>query len=337
MRRNIINVGLVMSLVILGATAGVVYKNTNELVHTSDWVSHKQEIIEELGSTLISLTDAETAQQGYIRTGGEQQMEMYNAAIQVIHERLNRLRTLTLDDRKQQQRLNAIEPLVTQKLAVLNDSIQLWKDKPSDAESQAFLNSQGRTLMEDIRGIIAELKIEENELLKQRREDSKTKTQEAILILFMGNILSIALLALVFYRLNREIAEHKHAQEVLSSERAGIFSEDTATLFPIHELPLAQITGGEEANGDQREDESRKFNGALEYQRIEYTAADRDIILLGEMGDLLRTCRAPEEAYNVLAHCLGKLFPAASGSLCVLTAPQNLVETAVVWGDSEPD
>jgi len=311
-RKNIISLGLAASLVILGATAGIVYRNTVQLVETADWVAHAHEVLEEIGSTLALLTDAEMARRGYIITGEERQLELYDAATNVIDKKVSNLRKLASDNPNQERWLNALEPLITQKLAVLNDSIQLWKNKPADATAQASLTDQGLRLMEDIRGIIAEMMRETNGLLKRREEESRFNTQKAILTLFIGNLLGLTLLAVVFYRLDPEITEHKQVQEEIPSERESAFLSDQVMLLPGHPQPQVRIM-------------------------IETQAANKNITLLGEMGDLLRTCRTLEEAYNGMAQYLQKLFPTESGALCALATSQDLVEIVAVWGNYQPD
>ncbi|GAC1615782.1 MAG: hypothetical protein NVS9B1_25530 [Candidatus Dormibacteraceae bacterium] len=53
--------------------------------------------------------------------------------------------------------------------------------------------------------------------------------------------------------------------------------------------------------------------------------------LLNEMGDLLQSCFTPEEAQSAIAEYVEKLFPAESGSLCMLNE-RNLVEAIAAWG-----
>src|SRR5438477_10633204 len=102
-------------------------------------------------------------------------------AAKVIGEKVNNLSTLTLD-RQQQQKLNTLELLVAQGLALFNDSVQSQNGKPLDAESQASLTDKGRKLMEDTRGILAEMRMEENRLLKRRAERMEANTQKAFLL-----------------------------------------------------------------------------------------------------------------------------------------------------------
>jgi diguanylate cyclase (GGDEF)-like protein/PAS domain S-box-containing protein len=58
----------------------------------------------------------------------------------------------------------------------------------------------------------------------------------------------------------------------------------------------------------------------------------REISLLSEMGDMLRACRSPEEAYGVIEPMASQLFPLESGSVSVLTPGTALVETVAQWG-----
>jgi diguanylate cyclase (GGDEF)-like protein/PAS domain S-box-containing protein len=58
----------------------------------------------------------------------------------------------------------------------------------------------------------------------------------------------------------------------------------------------------------------------------------REISLLSEMGDMLRACRSPEEAYGVIEPMASQLFPLEPGSVSVLTPGTALVETVAQWG-----
>jgi diguanylate cyclase (GGDEF)-like protein len=58
----------------------------------------------------------------------------------------------------------------------------------------------------------------------------------------------------------------------------------------------------------------------------------REIMLLGEMGDLLRSCRTEPEAYSVIGEFAPRLFPDASGLLAVLAPAKTAVDGVASWG-----
>lgn len=59
----------------------------------------------------------------------------------------------------------------------------------------------------------------------------------------------------------------------------------------------------------------------------------REMTLLSEMGDMLRACLTPDEAYTVIVRVAQQIFPVQSGALYVISPARNLVEAVAVWGD----
>src|SRR5262249_3449122 len=58
----------------------------------------------------------------------------------------------------------------------------------------------------------------------------------------------------------------------------------------------------------------------------------REITLLGELSSLLQPCLSTDEAYQVIAASLDRLFPGEPGTLFVLLEPAGLLRPAAVWG-----
>lgn len=63
----------------------------------------------------------------------------------------------------------------------------------------------------------------------------------------------------------------------------------------------------------------------------------RKIELLSEMGELLQTCRSLEEAYEVTARFVQRLFPNGNGTLQVFHESRKYLETVASWGDHPID
>ena len=62
----------------------------------------------------------------------------------------------------------------------------------------------------------------------------------------------------------------------------------------------------------------------------------REISLLSQMSEVLQSCRQVKEAYTVIAHSLGQLFPTESGALFMFSPSRHLVEAVTVWGEAPP-
>jgi diguanylate cyclase (GGDEF)-like protein len=86
-------------------------------------------------------------------------------------------------------------------------------------------------------------------------------------------------------------------------------------------------------------DKRRRVEDALQRANVKLTGwveemdqRGREIMLLGEMGDLLRSCRAEPEAYGVIGEFAPRLFPDAFGLLGVLAPTKSSVEGVAMWG-----
>jgi diguanylate cyclase (GGDEF)-like protein len=51
------------------------------------------------------------------------------------------------------------------------------------------------------------------------------------------------------------------------------------------------------------------------------------------MSETLQSCQSAAEAYKVITLALQQFFPLASGALCIVNAPRDLVEAQSTWGD----
>jgi len=61
-------------------------------------------------------------------------------------------------------------------------------------------------------------------------------------------------------------------------------------------------------------------------------ARNREMVLLGEMGNLLQSNLTVEEAYVTIEQFVQKLFPDESGALYIYNASRNLLEVNAAWG-----
>jgi diguanylate cyclase (GGDEF)-like protein len=62
------------------------------------------------------------------------------------------------------------------------------------------------------------------------------------------------------------------------------------------------------------------------------TALNREITTIGELSDLLQSCRSTEEAQALVTERARTLFPDSSGALCITNHSRNLVDAVATWG-----
>jgi len=99
-----------------------------------------------------------------------------------------------------------------------------------------------------------------------------------------------------------------------------------------------KVTGAiqcaEDITGRKRaEEELRRAKDKLEQWVGELEQRNREMNLLRQMGDLLNTCDAFNEAYTVIKQFVPLLFPSTTGALYAFSESRRAVESMVVWGD----
>ncbi|MEH2414083.1 response regulator [Nostoc sp.] len=201
-----IAVSFALSLATLTTIGLISYQSTNDLIETSRQENHTYQVLSQLEDLNLQLTNAETGQRGYIITGEQRYLEPYNAAIQVLNQKFNELQRLTADNPNQQNRLDILEPLLTERMAVMKNVIELRRSQSVELAQKAILTDQGKQLMDKIQKIIQAMKTEENTLLKQRSNKAKAAAQQTIAIIVYSIPLFALILALIGYALTRNIS-----------------------------------------------------------------------------------------------------------------------------------
>ncbi len=126
-RKLIAGLGLVLAI---AASVGVVsYRTTTKLDETAEWVEHTHQVLSELDSFRFQMTEAGAEERNYLLTGDETYLEQYQTAVTAVAQNIERLRKLTRDNLAQQQRIDVIEPLVKSRLAVLEETTELRRNK----------------------------------------------------------------------------------------------------------------------------------------------------------------------------------------------------------------
>ena len=227
-RRIATGFGLTSAILLL--VGGFSYHSINQLIKASRLVAHTHEVLEDLESVISGLKDVETGQRGYVLTGEEAYLEPFNIAIPQIQEDLRQLRSLTKDNLQQQQQLDLLEPLIGRRVDLLGTPVQLRKTQGFDAALRFIKTGQGRLAMDQVRFLVAQMQQEERKLLQVRSRRANSLAKQTIFVSVSGVVLSCAILASVYYLINREIAERKAAESSLQQERNFISAvNDTAS------------------------------------------------------------------------------------------------------------
>jgi PAS domain S-box-containing protein len=186
------------------------------------------------------LVDAETGQRGYLLTGDETYLEPYHEAIKGLDQAMEQVKALTAGNPNQQRLLQALEPLIEKELAELQVSIDLRRKEGFRTANQVVFAGQGKQWMDQIRGVLGQMKDEENNLRGIRTQEMRRVLTRTSYLVAVGDLLSSALFLLVFVFLLHELSERKRAQESLAKSEQWF----STTLASIGDAVIATDMGG---------------------------------------------------------------------------------------------
>ena len=258
MQGLMLNAGLVVSLAILATVGWQSARSLRGMAAAEQWETHTRIVIQEFQRLLSTLQDAETGQRGYLLTGDENYLAPYQTALGLLQTNLTGLKQLTSDNASQQQRLASLGPLVSQKLAVLKQTVQLRRSQGLPAALAVVTTGTGKDLMDQIRRQVAAAQAEEESLLQQRATAKNAEAGKTLQALLAGGVLSFLLLATVFFFLKQENTRRMAAEADVRHHRDH-----------LQELVAARTEALSKANADLTKeiDLHRQARQALRQQR----------------------------------------------------------------------
>lgn len=154
-------------------------------------IEHTYQVLTTLESTLVHAIDAETGQRGFIITGDDRYLEPYDRALAQIGPLANRLRALVSDSAVQQRRVDRLEYAVALKLAELHETVQARRNQGLDAARALVLRDEGKRTMDEVRAVVAEMRVAESELLDRRNAQAHATERWLLAITLACTALSV--------------------------------------------------------------------------------------------------------------------------------------------------
>ncbi len=283
-----IGASFALGLLIIATLAIFAYTTTRELIITSRWQNHTYEVIRELNTLIANVKEAEATQQAYLITEETIYLEQYKNTIPEIQRNLNHLLKLTADNPKQQQRLALLKPLISQRIARMQQGIALRQNQGLAAVKNFWLTNQGVNESSQIRQLVAEIEGEELQLLKQRTQQTQQASQQAIDTIIYGSGFAVLFLTLIAIYLTKNISQplqeiskatEKLAQGDLSQIHVSSSliqrQDEIGTLARALKLAIANLHQTTIQNNEQNWLQSNiaKFSRMLQSQRNPETLA----------------------------------------------------------------
>ena len=190
------------------------YVMSDRFANSEESVIHTHQAISEIKSMSAELSEAESSRRAFELTNDPTVLIEFDVALEALPRHLQALRSMTVDNLAQQQRLIQIQPLLDQRLALLKQSVESQKQDPSAADQRLVFTRQGIVLADKIRSLLNEMEREETQLLHERSSQSAGRQRKATMILVLAFLLASMVLVSLFLLMSTEVARRTWAESL---------------------------------------------------------------------------------------------------------------------------
>lgn len=223
-RRHFPALSLTLAALIVVGIGGLALQNLSSLMTSSQRVQHSLEVLEEFETLMALMVEAETGQRGYILTGDEVYLDPYVAAVASdgIVAHIQHLRQMTMDNPSHQQQLDTLEPLIAERLARLQQTIEVRRAQGFEAARQLVASGGGKLVMDEIRQTLVEMRAEEDQWLRSRTSAEAASARNTISAVLLGAILAGGMVIVSIVMLSRENTQRQRTEQAMRELNAQL-------------------------------------------------------------------------------------------------------------------
>jgi PAS domain S-box-containing protein len=199
-----------LALLLMGAAS---YRCMLILDESNSWVRHTHEVLDNLNDLQSSMESASRSYRDFVLTGGESYLPSYHADVSIAMRDEATVRSLTVDNPRQQNQLPRLESLLAEKLRIADEVISLRRAKGFEAAAEAVRSGTGLQTMDKLQVTLNEMKGEELRLLAVRLADAKRRALQTKSITVMGMLLALVMTAGAGWSVRRESAARGLARD----------------------------------------------------------------------------------------------------------------------------
>ncbi|TZF84034.1 response regulator [Pedobacter sp. BS3] len=201
--------GFGITLFFVFVLAIVSYLSIQKLQSDINWANRTEKIVTLSGNIQQYLVDAETGQRGYIITGSEAYLDIYNLSVNNVDPAILQLKSLLAGSNDQLVNVDSLQLYVSRKIAEMKYTIGLRNSAGFEAVQKRILQNHGKLYMDKVRSYIASIQAFENKKLIQRRSQSEAGVDRTLLVILSGSFIILCLILLLLSYIIRTFRQQK--------------------------------------------------------------------------------------------------------------------------------
>lgn len=225
-------------------------------------VRHTFEVEGRLATVLSDFQDAETGQRGYLLTGESDYLNPYDVAIGRVEGDLSALAGVTADNPHQAGPMARLRQLSIARQAGLRENIALYRTGDHARATRPLTLRAGKSLMDQIRGIVKAMDAEERGLLRAREQVTVRQAGLAQAGLIVNGAVIVILIFITFRQAQTRLAVAVISTAELQAANAHL-SASTAELKVANAALVGELGTREAAEAQVRQMQKMESIGQL--------------------------------------------------------------------------
>lgn len=235
----------VIGLAILLASSIATYRDTRQLVRTTDMVTQSQEALGALNGVLGYTLDAESGSRAYIIDGSSAYRTQYQSARTAAEKNLTTLATLGASDTIIAENARQLQGIVERRLAALDRTVTVRDSAGPSAAARALLEADRREEGDSVRRISQALILAQRTMLAERRADAHRISERTSLILRISLFLAAVLAPLGFFMVRNDLGQRRSVERQLRISEARFRAATDGSLDAFYVLRALRDARGE--------------------------------------------------------------------------------------------
>ncbi|MCC7484321.1 MAG: PAS domain S-box protein [Burkholderiales bacterium] len=217
-----VRAGYAMLIVLFCVMGTICYRSVASLRGHAEAIARTHEVLAASTALGEALATVAAAERGYVVTGQPDFIERHGAAAREVETVFASLRRLVADNPAQERRLEGLQGLIGERMALTARLIELRAHGDTERAAAVMATRVGRSLEARIAGLTDDFHTAERSLLLDRvaRSESVERTTKAVIV--ASGALALAACALALHLLARDFAGRRRAEAALRASRDSL-------------------------------------------------------------------------------------------------------------------
>ncbi|WP_246112952.1 hybrid sensor histidine kinase/response regulator [Allorhodopirellula solitaria] len=212
-------IAIAVVIAVLVVSGVIALRNFQDLQDNRLMVRHANLVLAALREVENSVMDAESAQRGYLITGNDSYLAPIDEAVIHANESLDRFEQLTRDNPVQQDAVNDLRELVSDRLSELTIVLAVYDEQGLEGASLAVTTDIGKRTMKRIADRADQMRRSQAESLGERELLANHSYQSGRTTSVLSTLIGLILVGGVLYLLQHNRRKAEQATTVLAKTR----------------------------------------------------------------------------------------------------------------------